>query len=335
MNKYKEKITVIIPAYNVEKYVGKCIESVLNQTYKNLDIIIVNDGSTDSTSEILEQYAHNDKRIRLFHQKNQGNSAARNFALSITDSDFITFVDSDDWIDEKLIETLYSDLKKYDADISSTTHYYAYPNEKKCKESEKDKSIKVYSRNEALNHIILDEEIKSYPWAKLYKTKLFDGLKFPVGRIYEDYAFIYKLVAKSQKVVKRNEPLYNYLQLHSSLSKTDNVKHNYHFLLGLFERHDFVVSHPEAILNHEEYNNFFSKEVFYYLKRIIRLSKGNESKNEIQHAVKRISEFLKGNTKGVDSSQLFKLKLMVLFPQLYSMILGIKKKEKKRSEKLF
>ncbi|MRM82750.1 glycosyltransferase family 2 protein [Riemerella anatipestifer] len=335
MDNYNEKVTVIIPVYNVEKYVRKCLDSVIKQTYENLDIIIVNDGSTDNSARILEEYAQKDKRIRVFHQKNKGLSSARNKGIFETRTELLTFVDSDDWLDERLIEVLYQDIKEYDADISATTFFYEYQDKTKCKGRDKDGKIKVYYRNEALNSIFFDEDLQSYAWAKLYKTKLFDNLEFPVGRIYEDYAFTYKLIARSEKFVKRNEPLYHYLQLHSSLSKTDSVKHNYHFLLGLFERYDFVLSHPDAILNHERYRNLVAKNMFFCLKKMIRLSRGNENKQEIQYVINKMDEFLKGNIRGVKISILLKLKTMIIFPRLYSKFLRLTKKKKKEKEKMF
>ena len=119
----KELISVIIPCYNVEKYIDRCMESVLNQTYRNLEIILVDDGSTDGTGEIIKKYAEHDHRIKILHQKNKGAGAARNAGMEIASGSYIGFVDSDDWIAEDMYEYLIGIIKEEDADIAACDFY--------------------------------------------------------------------------------------------------------------------------------------------------------------------------------------------------------------------
>lgn len=206
-------VSVIIPVYKVEKYLNKCVDSVLSQTYKNLEIFLVDDGSPDNCPQMCDEYAKKDNRIKVIHKPNGGLSSARNAALDVCKGDYIAFVDSDDWIEPTYIEELYSAITKYDADISICgINYYTSELEliKNITYEYVDKDI--YIEN-ILDLFFSKNSLSHHAWAKLYKRDIFDGLRYPVGVNYEDTYVITDVIGNVKKgvsIVKK--PLYNYLR---------------------------------------------------------------------------------------------------------------------------
>lgn len=205
-----DKISVIIPVYNVEKYFRKCLDSVINQTYKNLEIIVVDDESPDNCGKIADEYASLESRIKVIHKKNGGVSSARNVALDIATGDYIAFLDSDDIADVREYERLYEILKKFDADAAfcELTRYYDGEETQKEEYEIKDEKISV---DEALKLILTNNNIGNYINIKLFKKELFDGIRFPEGKCYEDAATLYKVIGRAKSVAYTNEKLYYYL----------------------------------------------------------------------------------------------------------------------------
>ena len=207
-------VSIVIPCYNVEKYVKKCISSVTNQTYGNLEIVIVNDGSSDNTGKIINQFK--DRRIKIINQKNGGLSSARNSGIKAAKGELICFIDGDDYIDTHFIEVLVKDMDDNDADIAACDFKKVY--EDKTSKSPKILSGKTYSNIEALEKMLYFRNISNSAWGKMYKSKLFDsGIIFPVGKRYEDLATIYKLFALANRVVINKSKLYYYLQRNESI----------------------------------------------------------------------------------------------------------------------
>lgn len=327
-----EKITVVIPVYNGENYIVKCIDSVLNQTYKNLEIIIVNDGSTDKTKGILEKYVNNNSRIKIFEQSNKGISAARNLGIDHTKTNYITFIDSDDWIESDMIELLYRNIVKYNSEISACGYYLDFQNN--VKEINADATIHNFTKKEALTRILFDEEIKSHPWGRLYRTSLFKNLRFPVGRIYEDYALLYLLVNEGENFVLEKVPKYHYVQHSASLSNDFTPQKEFDLLLGLLERHQFVLENESSIDEVKLFKNISSKKIFTTIKNIVRSKKSNEMMNEMEIVFEKL-QWLIDNSKDVKFFNLLKLQLFKRFPIQYSAFLMMTKKNKKKENKLF
>lgn len=211
----EDLISVIVPVYKVEKYLRKCIESIINQTYKNLEIILVDDGSPDNCSQIIDEYAKKDNRIKVIHKPNGGLSSARNAGLKISNGKYIAFVDSDDMLDIYQYERMIMLSQKYNSDIVFCEYQKSYENElgeiiipdfvrEKVEE-------KIYTPSEALKEMLLNANIGTYVMTKLFKKELFDNIIFPEGKVYEDVATVYKLIDKSNKIVYTNEKLYYYL----------------------------------------------------------------------------------------------------------------------------
>ncbi len=207
----RELVTIIVPIYKVEKYLPKCIESLIHQTYENLEIILVNDGSPDNCGEICDKYSKKDNRIQVIHKQNGGLSDARNKAIKIAKGDYILLADSDDWIPLDAVENMYSLAKEKECDIVVGQANIVYELKEKKEIKENEAYIKEYSNKEALEVMLYNSEITNMACNKLYKRQLFNGIEYPVGKLYEDLATTYKLIAKSKKVVVTSKKTYNYL----------------------------------------------------------------------------------------------------------------------------
>ena len=233
----KPLISVIVPIYNVEKYIKQCIDSILMQTYKNLEIILVDDGSPDNCPQICDEYAKKDSRVRVIHKKNGGLSDARNVALDIAQGEFIGFVDSDDWISADMFEYLLEALTGYQADISccETVNVYKYRMQYKNL-----KHDMVYSAKDALQELFSDH-MENYAWNKLYKAELWENIRFPVGKNFEDILTIYKTFEKCEKIVTLKEAKYYYRRREDSISGTRDFKNRFHIYTAIIERYEDVV----------------------------------------------------------------------------------------------
>lgn len=224
--KTDELVSVIVPVYNIEKCIGKCIESIIDQTYQNLEIILVDDGSTDKSGQICDDYQKRDVRIQVIHKQNEGLSDARNSGLEICKGKYIGFVDGDDWIANDMYEFLLQTLTKYEADVAVCGHYiegddgvYDFENA--------EGSIKIYNSREAVCAVVRDQEIHSYAWDKLYKRELFDGIRYPSGRYVQDIFTTYKVFMNAKKIVCNNQPKYYYYQRIDSIQRTRGSKLNW------------------------------------------------------------------------------------------------------------
>lgn len=203
-----ELISIIIPIYNVEDYLTKCIDSLICQTYKNIEIILIDDGSPDNSGNICDEYAQKDGRIVVIHQSNGGVSSARNIALDICKGEYIMFVDGDDWVEPNFCEEAIRMIHSNGVDCVSFG-YYEYTNGvKSIKKTSRPRHI---SSEEAIKSIInLDDVIYNMPWNKISHRKLFDNVRFPKGRLYEDQAVFYKIFDKAKTIYVSDKPLYNY-----------------------------------------------------------------------------------------------------------------------------
>ena len=210
-------ITVIIPVYKVEEYLEKCVQAVCRQTYKNLEILLVDDGSPDRCPEMCDAFALQDDRIRVIHKKNGGLSSARNAALDVARGEYIAFVDSDDTVEADMIESLYRGIQKYNCEIAICNHYVE-ENERLVMEIPPLDEEKVYTAEQALKLLLGDIYIRNYAWDKLYAGKLFRGIRYPEGRNYEDIATTYLLFDRAEKICQVLEYGYYYEKRDSSIS---------------------------------------------------------------------------------------------------------------------
>lgn len=258
MSQEKALISIIIPVYKVEKYLEKCIQSVINQTYENLQIILVDDGSPDNCGKICDEYAKKDHRIEVIHKSNGGLSDARNKGLEIAKGEYIGFVDSDDYIEADMYEVLYNLLKQYNADVGICNFYTV----SQCKIAIKnvDSGIKEYTRIEILKEILLDNNIQSYAWNKLYKKDLFDEIKYPVGKKYEDIGTTFYLLEKCNKVVVTGKPEYYYINRQDSIVNNVTETTITDYIELIMQRYDYIEENIKELSNYNK----------NYLKRILK-----------------------------------------------------------------
>jgi len=206
------KISVIIPIYNVERYLRKCIDSVISQTYQNIELILVNDGSTDGSTKICDVYAAKDKRITVIHKENGGLSSARNAGLEIANGYYIAFLDSDDWIDTEMYQVLIQLLEQHDADISACGLKEIYDD--KTLIASNTAQITKLDRTEAINSLITGHNsVRFEVWNKVFKSEIIRGIRFKEGQIYEDVYFDRKVFLKLNKLVYIDLPMHNYLKV--------------------------------------------------------------------------------------------------------------------------
>lgn len=200
-------ISVIIPVYNVEEYLSRCLDSVIKQTYTNLEIIVVDDGATDNSGKICDEYREKDKRIKVIHKLNGGLSDARNVGLDTATGEYISFIDSDDWVSNDYIEYLYLLLVKNECDVSVCG--FCRTKEKILKKKMETKKIEIYEKEVAVENLLY-QKISTSAWGKLFRIKLWDDVRFEVGKIYEDVEPIYLIFQKSKRVVVTNQNKYFY-----------------------------------------------------------------------------------------------------------------------------
>jgi glycosyltransferase involved in cell wall biosynthesis len=219
-----KKISVIIPVYNVRPYLEKYLDSVITQAYRNMEIIMVDDGSTDGSGAICDEYASKDPRIIVIHKKNGGLSSARNAGLDIATGDAIAFVDSDDWLGEDAYTKVIATQEQTGADIVQFGYYLAKKNFCKKQEYVFDADREL-SKWEALNLLLEDKYIQNYAWNKLYVKDLFTNLRFPTGKVFEDIFINYKLFLRVDKMaILADHFKYYYRQRRGSIVNTKSFK---------------------------------------------------------------------------------------------------------------
>ena len=222
-------ISIIIPVYNVEKYLEQCLKSIFNQSYNNIEVIIVNDGSTDKSEQIIKKYAKKYTNLIYIKQENQGVSKARNLGISMANGDYIVFIDPDDFLELDALENMYSKAKENDLDLVIIGYKEVYDDNIEGKDTIKvlNKSeYKVYYGNEVAN-MMLRLEILGFSWDKMFKTKLIKekNLEFEDNRYVEDWYPMFVQVFNSKKIGFINKPLYNYRQRGSSTVHKRNEKY--------------------------------------------------------------------------------------------------------------
>lgn len=220
----EELISVIVPIYNVYDYLEKCIESIIHQTYSNLEIILVDDGSDDGCSIICDEYRKLDNRIKVIHKKNEGLSSARNAGLDIATGSLISFVDSDDYLELNMLEELKKNMDKYHSDISVCDFYTVRDGIKKG-HNFLDNEFVVSGKDK---YILLENQYRIltvYAWNKLYKRELFNSIRYPHGKLYENSYIICDILNSAKKVSYIIKPLYNYVCRIGSIVNSFSINH--------------------------------------------------------------------------------------------------------------
>jgi glycosyltransferase involved in cell wall biosynthesis len=238
------KVSIIVPIYNVERYLRNCIESIMAQSLKDIEIILVNDGSIDNCGKICNEYVKNDKRINVIHKQNGGLSDARNAGIKFAKGDFIGFVDGDDSIDQNMYEVLYNLCIDQNTDIS--TCLIKSDNINLKNDFLVESNVKVLDSKNAI-HELYEGTLSGFSACnKLYKKEIFENILFPIGRVYEDAAVMYLLYDRAKKITFINYPLYNYTPRELSITRSGFSVKRFDVVSNYYETYDFMEkNYPE------------------------------------------------------------------------------------------
>lgn len=312
----EDLISIVLPIYNVEKYLRKCIETVLNQTYTNIEILLVDDGSTDNSGTICDEFEKKDKRIKVIHKINGGLSDARNTGLKHAKGKYISFIDSDDYVSEKYVEELYTLLKTNNAQIA-VCNFQRVKEDGQAISSEDIKS-ETLSSKEALEKL---NDKKFYPasivaWNKLYDIKLFNHILYPLGKLHEDEYTTYKLYYEAKKVAVTSNVLYYYRTVQTSITNRTFNKTRLDVLEALEERMKFFKEKNEKKLYELSLIQYESVLMIHYMNCKFYL----EDSKEIQEVI--LNKYKQNYAEVMHSKECSitnKIKFMIAYksPMLY------------------
>jgi glycosyltransferase involved in cell wall biosynthesis len=311
-------LSIVVPIYNVEKYLPKCLDSILGQNFSDFELILVNDGATDASKTICEMYANKDKRIIVLNKINGGLSSARNYGIEIAKGDFISFIDSDDWLVDNSLGEIMATIIETKSDILIAGHYVISENNEVLETHIKNET-RILTRVEGLELILKDKELHSYAWDKIYKTSLFKTIRYPEGRNFEDTATTYKLFNISNKIIQINKAYYNYYRRVGSISliSSKDLKNGYKNKLDNFkafiERSKFTTCYTE--LNH--LNKITSNMAFSHGTQFIRYCIKHKigSEGDIEMVRKEIINI---NRIFLTDSKKFEKLVIAYYPRLHS-----------------
>ena len=287
-----KKISVIIPIYNVEKYLKRCIESVIKQTYSDLEIILVDDGSQDGCAKICDEYQKKDERIIVIHKKNGGLSDARNAGLKVATGEIISYIDSDDYLDLDMYEKMTKAMEEKNADIvvcGTNIDYEDGHTKVKCEKEEKS-----FNREEALIELNSFKSFDMAVWNKLYKREVVDKIEFPVGKKSEDYFVMYRYFARAKKVAIINQAKYHYFQRSNSISRGKNVTYDY--IEGSKSQKEFFEKNfPDLnYVGNTAYAFSYIATYNRYIKNGLKMT--NEMKKNLKKEVRKYLKDITGNS---------------------------------------
>lgn len=249
-------ISVIIPVYKVEAYLKRCVESIVNQTYQNLEIILVDDGSPDRCPILCDGWAQKDNRIRVIHKENGGLSDARNAGMAVATGGYISFVDSDDWVESDFLQTMFDLLQKTKADIAECGVKYIDERGNQLRQRGIPQAREELGRVDAVKRLLKEDGVYQTVWNKLYRRGTIGNVLFEKGKLHEDDFWTYQIFDKANKVVVIHKPLYNYFQRSDSIM---GAGYRFKNLDGLQARHRQV----EYFANDPELAEFVKARVLY------------------------------------------------------------------------
>jgi len=280
------KVSIIIPIYNAEKYLIRCLESVRHQTYSNLEVVLVDDGSTDNCGSICDDYASTNPQFIVIHQQNQGLSGARNSGLKVATGDYLTFLDSDDFLNPYFTETLLNLCLRNNSEVGQCAF------QKGCSNTFKRNSKKIIVNKYSNRNALLSKKLKVAAWGKLYAKHLFDITTFPLRRTYEDEFTTYKLIYSSKSISFTNQKLYYYFQSNGSIMRNNERQLSLDFIDAFNERLDFFKSLGETVL-YERSKELFCRSLMLTYIKCKRNSDNTNDKEEILNIYKQQYEEFK------------------------------------------
>lgn len=318
-------ISVIVPVYNTAQFLERCVDSILKQTYRNLEVILVDDGSTDNSGVLCDNYKDIDDRVKVIHKKNGGLSSARNVGIDNASGVYVGFVDSDDWIEEGMYESLYEGLKNNNCMISCCGRYDVYETSGRmkglcpiCNE--------MINGEECVGRLLTWDNIDSSACDKLFDKKLYDYCRFPEGKLSEDVAIMYKVILKADNVCLIREPYYNYYHRQDSITTSRFSEKKLHMDEHSKAILNYISAYYPRIVNQARF--FRYKELIYLYDCIVRshMDKEKGYKDLLSQYSKEIGQY-KNLVKEFDidrnrKSYILKINLM-RWPTLYAKAYGL------------
>lgn len=321
-------VSVIIPVYNVKSYLRECLSSVIAQTYKDLEIIVVDDGSTDGSGEICEKYRKKDPRIKVIHQQNQGLSAARNTGLKAMQGEIVAFLDSDDAIKPEMIGTLMNAMERTGADIAACS-FNICQTEKKMDQSNITRIWKLenafLSSQEALRYLI-DDRLNVSVWNKLYKRYLFDELRFPDGRCFEDQLTTPFILDKVSSVVLLEQPLLYYRIRPKSITTTFNEKNTRDWLYAIKVKEKFVDERMPELFTEKQKTKLLDMDfrgLMMYDSTVRMKRRSGKFSKELQNTLGREIRLRARNISSFSAKARISYKLYCISPFVCSLLLYV------------
>jgi len=268
----EEKISILIPTYNSKNTIKETLNCILNQSYKNIEILIIDDGSKDDTVDIIKSYMEKDNRIVFYHRENKGVAITRNELIEKCKTNYFVFIDSDDIVSEKYIETLYNVLKENNADIVSCEITF---NKDDLLNDKFEK--RVLNKEEALEKLLYQKEIQNGPTCKMYSKKCFEGVRFPEGVIYEDLATIYRLIHNSEIIVTTTYRGYYYNRVEGSITRSKFSEREIVMVDFSLEIYDFIMKEYSSNKNlvKAAENMILTQAIFFAIKAPYKVLKEN------------------------------------------------------------
>lgn len=290
-------ISVIVPVYNIEKYLPKCIDSIINQTYKTIEILLIDDGSTDESGKICDEYALKDNRIRVIHKENQGLSATRNIGIKESTCDYIVFIDSDDYINEDYLETLYNCIKETDSDVASVTYKVVRTDGTIALDASHETGLKenetiTFEGINIIKELLSQKIIKNFVWNKIYKKSII--CDFEIGVNYEDIAFACKVFSKTNKIAYINKSCYNYLKRNDSITATITESNLNDFGKAIEDRYTLIKKKYKELHNYNMYA-FLESTLALSIKNVITERKFKSIEKRVLKFINIILNHIKDN----------------------------------------
>ena len=317
------KLSVIVPVYNVENYLNKCITSIVEQTYKALEIILVDDGSTDTSGQLCDEWKKKDTRVKVIHKSNGGLSSARNAGILQAKGEYISFIDSVVFIVLDMYATMVEALDRTGKDIASCGRVVDLWGEREKKEFLLDRE-RIFDQKEAVEEVLLLRHIDVSACDKIYKRKLFDNIMYPEGKISEDAAIIFEILTASNGVVHVGKAFYHYIYRKNSISKSQYTHKYYDAYVNCKNTCDYIIQHYP---NLDKKCKIYCAQVCGSLLQSMGLNRAIEKKYRSDYI-----EYKKMFDEGFwqllmtkDISRKLKIKMLFVYLNLYNVFLKLKK----------
>ncbi len=312
-----DRISVIIPVYNVERYLKKCVDSVLKQDYTNIEIILVDDGSTDSSGNICDEYSNKyPNKVKVIHKKNGGLSDARNYGIKKSSGKYLIFVDSDDWIEENTISYSYKEIIENNAQIA--VYGISIDQEGKKAKIKKPSEKRIISSKLAIIYLNSFRGIDVSVCNKMFCREIFNNIEFPVGKLCEDYYIIYKLFENTKQIILIPEVFYHYYQRPNSIVRNSNL--NMDYLYAAEEEMKYLSKYNKDIEFAGITGYVFANITLYHMKYIRNIK--NEKKELLKHMKKYKKSVL--NNKYLPTVRKIQYIIFTYFNNVYDLWLRIK-----------